>query len=43
MDDEQQGCFNPVIVGPVVGVGCVMALLVPLLIGLFVLILMVAA
>lgn len=42
MEDEQKGCFDPVIVGPVVGAGCVMGLVLSLMIGLFVLILMVA-
>jgi hypothetical protein len=42
MDDEQQGCFDPVILGPVVGAGCGVVLVAVLLISLFVLILTVA-
>lgn len=42
MEDEQQGCFNPVILGPLVGAGCGVVLVAVLLISLFVLILTVA-
>lgn len=36
MDDEQQGCFNPVIMAPVIGAGCAVLVAVLVVVSLLV-------